>query len=46
MVDNKIVSDISFVNPTYVKTIEFIDDVGATMYGLSGANGVLKITLK
>lgn len=46
VVDNKIVSDISFVNPTYIKAIEFIDDVGATMYGLSGANGVLKITLK
>ena len=46
VVDSKIVSDISFVNPTYVKTIEFIDDVGATMYGAMGANGVLKIFLK
>jgi hypothetical protein len=46
VVDDKIVSDISYVNPTYVKTIEFIDDVGATMYGVQGANGVIKITLK
>lgn len=46
VVDEKIVKDISFVNPSYVKSIEFIDDVGATMYGSMGANGVLKITLK
>lgn len=46
VVDGKVVSDISFVLPTDVKTIEFIDDVGATMWGVQGANGVLKITLK
>jgi len=46
VVDDKIVSDISFVTPNYVKSIEFIDDVGATMYGSMGGNGVLKITLK
>jgi len=46
VVDDKIVSDISYVNPTYVKTIEFIDDVGAVMYGSKGANGVIKIGLK
>jgi hypothetical protein len=46
VVDEKIVTDISFVSPLYVKSIEFIDDVGATMYGSMGANGVLKITLK
>ncbi len=46
VVDNKIVPDISFVAPNYVETIEFIDDVGATMYGVSGANGVIRITLK
>jgi hypothetical protein len=46
VVDEKITSDISYVNPTYVKSIEFIDDVGATMYGSKGANGVIKITLK
>lgn len=46
VVDEKIVSDISYVNPSDVKSIEFIDDVGTTLYGSRGANGVLKITLK
>lgn len=46
VVNNKIVSDISFVATDDVKSIEFIDDVRATMYGSMGANGVLKITLK
>jgi len=46
VVNNKIVNDISFVSTDDVKSIEFIDDVGATMYGSMGANGVLKITLK
>jgi hypothetical protein len=46
VVDEKIVSDISYIIPEYVKSIEFIDDVGTTLYGSMGANGVLKITLK
>lgn len=46
VVDGKIVTDISFVAPMDVKSIEFIDDVGASFYGQQGANGVLKITLK
>jgi hypothetical protein len=46
VVDNKIVSDISFVIPEDVKEIEFIDDVRTTLYGMQGANGVIKITLK
>jgi hypothetical protein len=46
VVDDKIVTDISFVSPLYVKSVEFVDDVGATMYGSMGGNGVLKITLK
>jgi TonB-dependent starch-binding outer membrane protein SusC len=46
VVDEKIVSDISYIDPHYVKSIEFVDDVGATMYGSMGANGVLKIKLK
>ncbi len=46
VVDDKIVPDISYINPTYVKSIEFVDDVGATLYGVMGANGVLKLTLK
>jgi hypothetical protein len=46
VVDDKIISDISFINPSDVKSIEFVDDVGATIYGSKGANGVLKIVLK
>jgi hypothetical protein len=46
VVDDRIVSDISFVDPEYIKSIEFIDDVRATLYGVQGANGVIKITLK
>jgi hypothetical protein len=46
VVDDKIVSDLSFVTPNYVKSIEFLDDVSSTMYGSMGANGVLKIYLK
>lgn len=46
VVDRKVVSDISFVAPADVKTIEFVDDVGATIWGMQGANGVLKIALK
>lgn len=46
VVNDKIVSDISYINPSYVSKIEFIDDAAATLYGMSGANGVLKITLK
>jgi hypothetical protein len=46
VVDDKIVSDISYIDPEYVKSIEFIDDVGTTLYGAMGANGVIKITLK
>jgi hypothetical protein len=46
VVDNVIVSDISYISPEYVKNIEFIDDVGASAYGVKGANGIIKITLK
>jgi hypothetical protein len=46
VVNDKIVPDISYIIPDDVKKIEFIDDVGTTLYGSMGANGVLKITLK
>jgi len=46
VVNNRIVQDISYVIPDDVKTIEFLDDVSASLYGSMGANGVLKITLK
>ncbi len=46
VVDDRIVPDISYILTDDVKSIEFIDDVGTTIYGMQGANGVLKITLK
>lgn len=46
VVNERIVNDISYINPDYVKDIEFIDDVRSTLFGAQGANGVLKITLK
>lgn len=46
VVDDKIVSDISFIDTEYIQSIEFIDDVGTALYGSMGANGVLKIKLK
>jgi len=46
VVDDKIVSDISYINTEYVRSIEFVDDVSTAMYGAMGANGVLKIKLK
>lgn len=46
VVDDKIVADISYINPEYVRSIEFVDDVSTAMYGAMGANGVLKIRLK
>lgn len=46
VVDERVVSDISNINPIDVKNIEFIDDVGTAMWGVQGANGVLKISLK
>ncbi len=46
VVDGMIVSDISYISPIEVAKIEFIDDASAAEYGMRGANGVLKITLK
>ncbi|MBW6500073.1 MAG: hypothetical protein K0B05_01660 [Bacteroidales bacterium] len=46
VVDDRIVGDIAFVDPEYIQSIEFIDDVRATLYGVQGANGIIKITLK
>lgn len=46
IVDDMVVQDISTILPSEVKSIEFLDGVSASIYGSSGANGVLKITLK
>jgi len=45
-VDGMIVSDISYVMPVEVEKIEYIDDAGASAYGMRGANGVIKIILR
>lgn len=46
VVDDMIVSDISTISPFDVKTIKYIDGVDASLYGVRGANGIIKITLK
>jgi hypothetical protein len=46
VVDGMIVSDISYIYPADVLKIEFIDDATAAEFGMQGANGVLKITLR
>jgi hypothetical protein len=46
VVDDMIISDISFISPAEVQKIEFFDDNRSSEYGMRGANGVLKITLR
>jgi hypothetical protein len=46
VVNETIISDISFVLPANVKKIEYLEDSDASYYGMRGANGVIKITLK
>jgi chitin disaccharide deacetylase len=46
VINDMIVADISFVGPGEVENIEFFEDSEASAYGMRGANGVLKITLK
>jgi outer membrane cobalamin receptor len=38
--------DISNILPSEVKSIKYVDGVGAAVYGSNGANGVIVITLK
>jgi hypothetical protein len=46
VVDDMIVTDISYVLPSEVKTIQYLEGVSTSLYGSRGANGVVKITLK
>jgi len=46
VVDETIISDISFILPSNVKKIEYLEDANASYYGMRGGNGVIKITLK
>ena len=46
ILDDMVVTDISTILPSEVKTIKYIDGVGASFYGSSAANGVILIYLK
>ena len=46
VVDDVVVSDISYISPVDVERIEFYDDYRASSYGSRGANGILEIRLK
>ena len=46
VVDGAVVSDISFIPPAQVKSIDVLKGAAAGVYGSRGANGVVIITLK
>lgn len=46
IVDGVMVSDISFVNPCEMATIDILKDGGAAMYGAKAANGAVVIETK
>jgi TonB-dependent SusC/RagA subfamily outer membrane receptor len=46
VVDGVVVSDISSINPSDVKSIDVLKDSGASIYGSRGANGVVVIQTK
>lgn len=46
VVDGVVVSDISSINPSDVKSINVLKDSGASIYGSRGANGVVVIETK
>ena len=43
VVDNMVVDDIGFVQPSEVKSVKFLSSAQATSYGSRGANGVIAI---
>jgi len=46
VVNGMMVNDISTITPGEIKKLEFLQDNAAAEYGISGANGVLRVTLK
>lgn len=46
LVDGVEVTDISFLNPHDVSSVEVLKDGSASIYGVRGANGVILITTK
>ncbi len=46
VVNDMVVNDISYISPVEVGSIVFLEGNSAADYGIRGANGVIKITLK
>ena len=46
VVNDMVVNDISYISPVEVASIVFLEDNSAAEYGIRGANGVIRITLK
>lgn len=46
MVDGNETSDISFLSPSDVASVEVLKDASASIYGVRGANGVILFTTK
>ncbi|MDO5443213.1 MAG: TonB-dependent receptor plug domain-containing protein [Bacteroidia bacterium] len=46
MVDGNEVSDVSFLSPSDVASVEVLKDASASIYGVRGANGVILFTTK
>jgi TonB-dependent SusC/RagA subfamily outer membrane receptor len=44
VVDGIVVQDISFISPNIIKSIDVLKDAATSVYGTSGANGVVVIT--
>jgi hypothetical protein len=46
VVNDIIVNDISYISPFEVKKVEYLEGPDASTYGMRGANGVIRITLR
>lgn len=46
VVNDMVVNDISYISPAEIQKIVFLEGAAASEYGIRGANGVLKITLR
>lgn len=46
LVDGNEVSDVSFLSPSDVASVEVLKDASASIYGVRGANGVILFTTK
>jgi hypothetical protein len=46
VVNDMVVNDISYISPSEITKIVYLEDNEASDYGIRGANGVLKITLR